>query len=393
MRKPDIDLDYLSQTLLELLAIPSPVGLTDEVVHYTCRRLSELDVPFELTRRGAIRATLKGREPAPARALAAHLDTLGAVVRRLKDNGRLALLPLGTWSSRFAEGARVTLFTDRGAVRGNVLPLMASGHAFDTEVDSQPVSWDHVELRIDAPADCREDLIRLGVHVGDYVAFDPHPEINDNGYINARYLDDKAGVATLLAAIKALRDQNITLPVDCYPLFTISEEVGSGASAIIPEAISEMVGIDIAIPAQGQNSRERGVTIPLKDSHGPFDYHLSRKLIALCQDYGLEHQRDVFRYYYSDSASALNAGHDIRPALICFGADASHGYERTHISALQGVAELIALYAQSPPTYARDLRTLGPIEGFPHQIDHDNLQQPPKQLPNPPDFLDPWDSC
>ena len=78
MRKLPIDSDYIQKTLLELLAIPSPVGLTDEVVHYTGNKLKELGIPFELTRRGAIRATLKGETDRPACAVVAHLDTLGA---------------------------------------------------------------------------------------------------------------------------------------------------------------------------------------------------------------------------------------------------------------------------------------------------------------------------
>jgi len=392
MRKLEIDTQYLGTTLLELLAIPSPVGLTDEAVHYTCGRLHDLGIPFELTRRGAIRATLSGRVSTPARAVAAHLDTLGVVVRTLKPNGRLALLPIGTWSSRFAEGARVTLFTDGGRFRGTILPLLASGHAFNEQVDTQPVSWEHVELRLDESADSRADLERLGIHVGDFVAVDPQPEWSANGYINSRHLDNKAGVAALLAALKAIVESGAILPVDFHPLFTVTEEVGLGASAILQDQISELVGVDIAIPATGQNSRERGVTLAMVDSSGPFDFHLTRKLIHLCQDYGVEHQRDVFPYYYSDSVSALRAGADLRHALVCFGADSSHGWERTHVSALQSVAELLTLYAQSEATVARDRRVLGSLEGFPHQLEPEAMRTPDGFLPDPASLLDRADS-
>lgn len=392
MRKLDIDSEYLGTTLLELLSIPSPVGLTDEVVHYTCKKLHDLGIPFELTRRGGIRATLSGQVASPARAAAAHLDTLGAVVRNLKANGRVSLLPIGTWSSRFAEGARVTLFTDNGRFRGTILPLMASGHAFNERVDDQPVSWEQVELRIDEFADSQQDLEQLGIQVGDFVAVDPQPEWLANGYINSRHLDDKAGVAALLTALKAIVDAGAVLPVDFHPLFTVSEEVGSGASSILHDHISELVGVDISIPAAGQNSRERGVTIAMLDSSGPFDYHLTRKLIHLCQDYEVEHQRDVFPYYYSDSASALRAGEDIRHALVCFGADASHGWERTHVSSLQNVAELLTLYAQSEVTVARDRRILGSLEGFPHQLEPDDMRTPDTFLPDPATLVDRIDS-
>jgi peptidase M42 family hydrolase len=387
MKKLPIDEQYIRQTLLELLAIPSPVGFTDEVVHYTCHKLSELGIPFELTRRGAIRATIRGETDRPACAVVAHVDTLGANVRALKDNGRVSLLPIGTWSSRFAEGARVSLFTDKQVYRGTILPLMASGHAFNEGVDTQPINWQQVELRIDAFSESVEDLTNLGVNVGDFVAIDPQPEITESGYIASRHLDDKAGVAALLAACKAIVESDVTLPVFFHPMFTVTEEVGFGASAILDERISEMVGIDIAIPASGQNSRERGVTIAIADSSGPFDYHLTRKLIGLCDDHGIDSQRDVFPYYFSDSAAALRAGFDIRHALIGFGADSSHGWERTHLSSLTSIAELLTLYAQNGPVVARDQRMLGPLEGFPHQVDIDELSAPPQALPDPKEFL------
>ena len=137
---PEPDLDYLKRVLLEMLAIPSPTGFTDTIVRYVAERLDELGIPFELTRRGTIRATLKGRQSSPDRAVSAHLDTIGASVRQLQDNGRLALAPVGCWSSRFAEGSRVSVFTDTGVVRGSVLPLMASGHAFNTAIDQMHIA-------------------------------------------------------------------------------------------------------------------------------------------------------------------------------------------------------------------------------------------------------------
>ncbi len=163
---PEPDLEYLQRVLLEMLAIPSPTGFTDTIVRYVAERLEELGIPFELTRRGTLRATIKGQQSGPDRAVSAHLDTIGASVRAIKDNGRLVLAPVGCWSSRFAEGSRVSLFTDNGVIRGSVLPLMASGHAFNTAVDELPVSWDHIELRLDAYCVTRADCDSLGSMLG-----------------------------------------------------------------------------------------------------------------------------------------------------------------------------------------------------------------------------------
>jgi peptidase M42 family hydrolase len=367
MKKLPIDMDYLTSTMLKLLEIPSPSGYTDQVVHFVGQELDALGVPFELTRRGAIRATLAGTVKEPARALVAHVDTLGAMVKGLKANGRVEVMPIGTWSSRFAEGARVTIFTGRDPLRGTILPLKASGHIFNREIDEQPTSWQHVEIRVDARCENAADLKRLNVDVGDFVGIDSGTEMLDNGFVNSRHLDDKAGVACLLAAAKAVVKAKVTLPFDCYLLFTLSEEVGSGASAVLHGHVAEMVAVDNATPGPGQACDEFSVTVCMMDLSGPFDYHLSRKLLQLAGGHDIAAKPDVFRYYRSDAASATEAGSDIRTALMCFGVDASHGYERTHVSALRAVAELASVYVQSPLTFGRDRKDLGPLKGFPTQ--------------------------
>lgn len=362
---PVLDEAYLQRVLLHLLSVHSPTGYTDPIVREVCRELDDLGIHYELTRRGAIRATLQGRAYSPDRALVCHLDTLGAMVKQLKDDGRLQVVPVGHWSSRFAEGARVSLYTDQTIYRGTLLPLKASGHTYNDEVDTQPNTWDNLELRVDENITSRADLENLGIAVGDFIGVDARPEILQNGFINARHLDDKAGVASLLTAAKFIVDNQIELPVECHLLFTISEEVGSGASAVLHGDVAEMVSIDNGTVAPGQNSAETGATITMADSSGPFDYHLTHHLLNLCQGAAIPHQRDVFKYYRCDGASAVEAGNDIRTALIAFGVDASHGYERTHMDALVSVARLIVEYAKSGLVYKEQKKTLGTIEEFP----------------------------
>ncbi|MEO0796212.1 MAG: osmoprotectant NAGGN system M42 family peptidase [Verrucomicrobiota bacterium] len=364
-KPPKVDEEYLQQVLLRLLGIHSPSGYTDPIVRELCSELDQLGLRYELTRRGAVRATLPGRAYSPDRAIVAHLDTLGAMVKQLKDNGRLELVPVGTWSSRFAEGARVSIYTDETVYRGSILPLKASGHTYNDQVDTQPNSWQNVELRVDEDANSKADLEELGLQVGDFVGVDSQAEFLENGYLSSRHLDDKAGVASILAAAKYLKDNNVELPVECHLLFTISEEVGSGASAVLHGDVAEMVSVDNGTVAPGQNSQERGVTVAMADSSGPFDYHLTHHLLNLCEQNKIPHQRDVFRYYRCDSASALEAGNDIRTALITFGVDASHGYERTHLNALASVSQLIVQYAQSNRVHKRQRKNFTTLKEFP----------------------------
>lgn len=363
-----IDQDYLVARLKALLAIPSPTGYTDEAVRHVARELQRLGLEVMLTRRGAIRARRPGGTDRPARGIVSHLDTLGAQVKFLKENGRLELVPIGHWSARFAEGARVSVFSAKGIYRGSILPLKASGHTFNEEVDTQPVGWPHVELRVDALARNRDEILQLGIDVGDIVAVDPAPEFIDNGFIVSRHLDDKAGVAVMLAALEAMQREKLETPVDTYWLFTIGEEVGVGASAALVPEIASLVAIDNGTTAPGQNSSEFGVTLAMADQTGPFDFHLSKKLHDLCGQHDIPVQKDVFRYYRSDAASAVEAGHDVRTALLTFGVDASHGYERIHLSALISIARLVVHYAMSEVQIERDAEETAPgLKGFTHQ--------------------------
>jgi peptidase M42 family hydrolase len=361
-----IDIEYLRRQLAALFAIASPTGYTDTVVRHVSGEIERLGLNFDLTRRGAIRAHLPGKEQAGARAVVSHVDTLGAQVRTLKPNGRLGLVPVGTWSARFAEGARTTIFSDKGTYRGTILPMKASGHAYGEEIDTQPVGWEHVELRVDAYANCAEHLTKLGIQVGDMVAVDPQPEFMDNGYIVSRHLDNKAGVAVMLAAMKAMRDAEPP-PVDVYWLFTISEEVGHGAAAVLLPGIASLVAVDNGTTAPGQSSAEFGVTICMADMSGPFDWHLTRKLAKLCHDNEIRYQKDIFRHYRSDIASAIEAGADVRTALATFGVDASHGYERIHVHALRSLAELLTCYARSEVEITRDREPIADLKGFTRQ--------------------------
>jgi peptidase M42 family hydrolase len=365
---PEVDVEWTIDLLVQLLRTPSPSGRTDAVMQLLGDVLVDLPVELSVTRRGSLVATFAGRSSEGSRAIVAHADTIGCMVRSLKPNGRLAVVPVGTHSSRFAEGCRVTVLTDdpdRTYV-GTILPLLASGHAFGDDIDDQPTGWDHVEVRVDERCRSAEDLAKLGIKVGDFVAMDSLPVVTDSGFVVARHLDGKAGVAAALGAMHALCRSGAELPHEVNLLVTIAEEIGHGASHGLREDVAEMVSIDNAVCAPGQHSIEDGVTIPMADATGPFDYHLTRHLCTLCEAHGIAHARDVFRYYRSDVAAALEAGAETRAALVAFGVDASHGAERTHVDSVAAVARLLCAYLMSPLTFARwDREPQGDLRDFP----------------------------
>ncbi|UYN99805.1 MAG: osmoprotectant NAGGN system M42 family peptidase [Devosia sp.] len=340
-----IDGDYLLDRLLQLVNTPSPVGMTDAAVALMAGWLTELGLTPKYTRRGVLYVEVG--QGAPRRALAAHLDTLGAMVTELKPNGRLALRNTGTWAARFAEGARVTIFSDTATHRGTILPLKASGHRFNTEVDTQPADWDNLEIRVDAILPDRGALVAAGFNVGDMVAVDAQPEVVD-GFVVSRHLDDKAGCAVLLSVIKAISEGRVEVAVPFQAMFTIAEEIGIGGTHGFGPEVEELLAIDNAVTAPNQASRDDAVTIAMRDRQGPFDSRMIRQMLAVCERYGIKCERDTFRHYRSDSAAAVEAGWDLRVGLVCFSLDSSHGWERTHMASLDALARLIAGYVSSP---------------------------------------------
>lgn len=364
--------DRIKKTLLDLLAIPSPCGFTDEAVHYISGALEDIGIRHELTRRGTIRALLPGKESDPARAIVTHVDTIGAMVRFVGENGRLQVAPIGRWSSRFAEGVRVTVFGDKGAHRGCLLPCVEWGVSHDEGVDSVPQDWDQVELRLEEAVFSAEDVLSLGIEVGSFIALDSHPEVLDNGYIVGRNLDNKAGTASVLEVLRHLTEEGIQVSHDTHVLFTVTETIGGGmGGAVLPE-VSELLTVDFASVNSGDKTPFKKVTLASGDASGPYDFHLTAHLRDIAEREDIPLQQKYLKAFHSDAASALIAGNDVRTAVIAYAGDASHSVERTHIESLTNMAQLLVAYATSEPTFARD-EALTTVDKFSHQINSEKL--------------------
>jgi len=380
----------ISETLLDLLAIPSPCGFTDEIVHYVGNALLELGVDYQLTRRGTIRARLAGRQSGPARAIVTHLDTIGAMVRQIRNDGRVMLAPIGNWSSRFAEGARVTVFAENRSFRGCILPTLEWGVSHDAGVEAVPQDWDHVELRLEEAVFNEEDVIALGIEIGNFVALESAPEALDNGYIVGRNLDNKAGTAAVLETIRHLVESDAPLTNDTYVLFTIDETTGSGiGGAVLPE-VSELVTVDFESVRATEKSPFKRVTLARGDASGPYDYHLTEHLHDLAVRDGIPFQQKYLSAFHSDAAAALAAGHDVRTAVVAYAGDASHSVERTHLESLTNVCRILEAYATSRPTFEQDEPTIS-VREFPRQITAENMPRVPRRAPDPRTVIHPDD--
>lgn len=345
---PPIDAEYLLRILVVLLNTPSPTGFAANAIEYVEQIMKDFSfLSISQNRKGALVATWDGSENDSPRGLTAHADTLGAMVKEIKSNGRLKMTRIGGFAWNTVEGEGCTVFTSQGeSFRGSILLTKASGHVHGSQVNDLKRDDSNIEVRLDARTADADQTRDLGIQVGDFVAFDPRVEVV-NGFIRSRHLDDKACVACICAAIKSIHEaglqpaQTTTFHISNY------EEVGHGAASGFPANLAELVAIDMAAVGEGQTSDEFHATLCVKDSGGPYHYGLNQKMRQLAEKFQIPHKVDIYPYYGSDGEAYWRAGGDVAVALIGPGVDASHNYERTHTEALIATTQWLIAYLLS----------------------------------------------
>ena len=339
---------YIGTLLMKLTSIPSPSGYTKEITAYICDLLQEMGYTPEITRKGSLIVTLGGK--GHPLLLAAHVDTLGAMVRSIKPNGRLKPTTLGGHVWRTADGENCTVHTRDGKVyTGVVLNTEPSAHVADEP--TQQVEK-NMEILLDADTTSLEETKGLGIQVGDIIAMDPRTVITDNGYIKSRFLDDKLSAAILLALAKSVSEEHLKLNRKVTLIFSVFEEVGHGASCI-PSDTEEMLSVDMGCVGDDLVCTEHMVSICAKDSGGPYHYDTVSALAKVAESEQLSYAIDIYPYYVSDVEAAIKSGYDIRHGLIGPGVYASHNYERSHIDGAMNTYRLLKAYISIVPLLLR----------------------------------------
>lgn len=334
--------------LKKLVETPSPSGYTNEVMKVISSYLDELNVDYVKTNKGAIVATILGDNNSSHRLLTAHTDTLGAMVKEVKSNGRVKLSLIGGFSWNAMEGESCFIHTSSGKkVRGTILLHQSSVHVYKNS-GSIERNAENMEIRIDEKVFSKEDTSKLGIDVGDFVSFDPRFEETESGFIKSRHLDDKASTALLLQLMKNIKSSNIQLPYTTHFYISNNEEIGYGGNSNIPSEVVEYIAVDMGALGDGQTSDEYTVSICAKDSSGPYHYELTRHLVNLAKEHDIGYKLDIYPYYGSDASAAIRAGYDVKHALFGPGIESSHAFERTHIDSLKHSASLLEAYVKSP---------------------------------------------
>lgn len=334
---------YLRTYLGELLGVDSPSGFTEKAAKRLESLAAEMGYTPRRTRRGNVMVRVEGPEGSGTVGLAAHIDTLGLIVRSVSAKGEIMFSRIGGPVLPSLDGEYCRVYTRDGRVyTGTVLSLSPAKHVFP-DSGTRPRDEENMYVRLDCEVRSREDVLALGIQPGDYVCYDPKFEITETGFVKSRFLDDKASAACLLTVLRLMKEQGLRPARGAEFIFTVHEEVGSGG-ATVPADLDELLIVDMGCVGLDLTCTETQVSICPKDSAGPYDYGMTGRLIELAKANEVDYALDVYPMYSSDAAVAWRAGHDVPAALIGPGVQASHGMERTHLKALLGTGRLVGAY-------------------------------------------------
>ena len=336
--------DFAWEQTTQLLAIDSPSGYTAKAAQWVKEAFEALGFSARITNKGGVLADLGGKDENDGLVLAAHADTLGAMVHEIKGNGRLRLTPLGGMRPENGEAENVRVYTREGKVYEGTFQLNNASVHVNLSYGDTKRAWDTMEVVLDKDVSCPADTRKLGIEVGDIVCFEPRTRRTANGYLKSRFLDDKLSVGILLGFAKYVADNKIELPRKTYVHVTVFEEVGHGASCSVPAGVTEFICVDMGCVGDGLQCTEKQVSIAAKDSAGPYHYDVVTKLVNAAKAMGADYAVDIYPGYSSDVDAAVRAGYDLRHGLIGAGVYASHGYERSHIDGVYNSLLVLAGY-------------------------------------------------
>lgn len=338
----DSYVNYILEQAKALLSIDSPSGYTRNAADYLLKEYESLGYHPILTGKGGVLVDLGGE--GNGLLISAHVDTLGAMVAEVKSNGRLRITPIGGMNPNNAEAENCRVYTYSGKCYGGTFQLCNASIHVNGKYNDTDRSYDTMEVVIDENVSSKEDAEKLDIMTGNYVCFDPRTTITPSGYIKSRFLDDKLSTAILLGYAKYIKNAGITPSRKVFQHITVFEEVGHGGCGSVPENTTEILSVDMGCVGDGLACTERQVSICVKDSAGPYHYHVVSGLIQAAKDSHIDFSADVYPHYGSDADAALSAGHDLRHGLIGPGVYASHGYERSHRDGVLNTLKLLCAY-------------------------------------------------
>ena len=342
--KYQLDQDYTYSCFRQLIDTHSTTGYYVEMNPLFKAMAADIGYDMTFDNKGTAYITVDGEDNSKTVQVIAHLDTVGFMVRAIDEDGKLRVRASGGINYQTIDGSFVTVMTRSGKKYTGILYCQYhSVHVFKEKARETLRSEENVMIVLDEPVNSRADVLALGIDKGDYVDLDPRCTFTPNGYIKSRFVDDKACVASVMTALKYLKDNGLKPVNRTIFSFPYGEEIGLGGNYIPPE-VSEIIGMDIGLIGPGYDGSEHKVSICIRDLTVPYDYELTNRLVRLAKEGDIPYAFDMFYSYGSDAGKALACGANAKVAVFGMGTYGTHGMERTHIDGVNCTTALLLAY-------------------------------------------------
>jgi putative aminopeptidase FrvX len=169
----------------------------------------------------------------------AHADEISWFVNYISDDGYIYVVRNGGSDHQIAPSKRVNIHTDKGIVKG--IFGWPAIHVRNKENDIKP---ELKNIFIDVGADNKEEVEKMGVHVGCVITFDDElMYLKDKEYIVGRALDNRMGGFMIAEVARKIHENKDKLPFALYVVNAVQEEVGLKGAQMIAHQIKPDVAV------------------------------------------------------------------------------------------------------------------------------------------------------
>lgn len=304
----------LLDTLKELCALSGPSSYEGPVRDYLRSRAQAAGATCRVDGMGNLICEKRGKSAAPGiLMLAAHMDEVGLIVKRITDKGYVKFACLGGIDRRVLIGKPVFLGKDR--VPG-VIGLKAI-HLTTAEERKKVPPLE--EFYIDIGARSREEAEKL-THIGDFAVFSDFITEYGGKMLKAKAIDDRIGCAVMIELLER------ELPMDVTFAFTVQEEVGTrgafgAAFSVTPRIALILEGTTAAdSPTTDVHRRVcyvgKGPVVPYMDGGTVYDRDLFELLRDLAEENKLPWQTKEYISGGTDAKAIQRTKTGVRVAAV-----------------------------------------------------------------------------
>lgn len=239
--------------------------------------------------------------------LAAHMDEIGFLVKYVEEKGWLRVQPLGGFDPRVLVAQRVIVHSSNGgALPGAFMPQNKPIHLLEGKPEAPKLEELYIDLGLPA------DEVKRQVRIGDSVTMD-RPLVQTGNRVIAKAMDDRAGVFTMIEALRRLGQHQVTV----IAVATVQEEVGlrgatTSAYTVEPD-VAIALDVTLALDTPGTPDADavtrlgNGAAIKVFDSSQIPNYRLVEHMRQVAERNNIPHQLEVLSRGGTDAGAMQRA--------------------------------------------------------------------------------------